>query len=127
MAMQYEDFAPQLAKAREKHKEFEVLQHRQREQVGRVLSELQADPRWAMYGDHLAAIKERWAAQLKRAEDMLLSSSYLPPEKYAQLKMEQATAKATVDALTLALTLAKVLIEQGEESARALAKDANFS
>ena len=121
MAYGLEDLTPHIKKL-EKDQQVKVLDHmRQVQGVGVVMSELQADPRWAIYGNHLEFMKQRYKTSQERTERLLLDGKFLNSEEYGKTKIEQAEYRGTVRGIELALTLAKKLIEEGEQAAKIVA------
>lgn len=119
---QLEDIMPYL-KAKEKEaKDERVEQLRHQWGVGVVMSELQADPRWAIYGNHLKALQEYEEAKVKNYQGQLLNKDFLTPKNYGQLKVALAKAEGIVAGFQQALDLAKQLIEQGEKALGSLEK-----
>ena len=121
MAYGLEDLAPHIKKL-EKDQQVKVLDHMRLVQgVGSVMSELQADPKWAVYGNHLEEIKRRYKDQQAGAERLLLDGKFMNNEEYGRVKLQQAECKGTVKGIEIALSIAKDLIENGEKAANIVA------
>ena|SRR3990167_2128149 len=121
MAYGLEDFGPHIKKLKE-DQQVRVLDHLRLVQgVGGVMSELQADPKWKIYGDHLEQIKQRFKESQEGAERLLLDGKFMNSEEYGKTKIQQAEYRGTVKGIELALSLAKELIERGEGAAKIVA------
>ena len=121
MAYGLEDLAPHIKKLKE-DQQVKVLDHMRLVQgVGSVMSELQADPKWAIYGNHLEEIKQRYKDQQAGAERLLLDGKFMNSDQYGEAKLKQAECRGTVKGIDLALSIAKELIERGEEAAKIVA------
>ena len=92
-----------------------------------VMSELQADPRWRVYGDHLETIRQDFERQAKGYEQGLLGVEFMEPKRYGQIKIFLAESRGVTKGIKIALDLAKELIERGEVAAGALAELAKES
>ena len=114
MAIQLEDTKEWREQKTQEAKLRNLEQMRHQAAVAEVMSELQADPRWAVYGNHLQSILENYEREVKGYEQSLLGHEFLEPKKYVQLKISLATAKGAVNGIRIALNLAKSLIERGE-------------
>jgi hypothetical protein len=122
MAYGLEDLTPHIKKL-EKDQQLKVLDRlRLAEGVGSVMSELQADPKWAIYGNHLEELKQRYKLQQEGAERLLLDGKFMNNEEYGRAKLNQAECKGMVKGIELALSIAKELIESGEKAAGVVAQ-----
>lgn len=121
MAYTLEDFGPHIKKLKEEQR-VKVLDHmRQVQGVGVVMSELQADPQWAIYGNHLEALKQRYKQGQGGAERLLLDGKFMGSKEYGDTKIMQAEYRGIVRGIDLALNLAKELIERGEQATKLVA------
>lgn len=114
--MQLEDTFAYREARKVEYKEKAVAQRRAQIAVAMAISELTADPRWKVYGDHIEAIRQDYQRQANGYAQALLGNDFLEPRKYGQLKIEQAKAQGAAEALKQALEVAKVLIERGGEA-----------
>lgn len=121
MAYGREDFSDRINKAKEEQRVAVLERMRQVQGVGGVMSELQADPRWAIYGNHLAEIKQRYKQSQEAAERLLLDGKFLNNEEYGKTKIQQAEHRGAVRGIEIALSIAKELIERGEQAAKIVA------
>ena len=87
--------------------------------VASVMSELQADPRWFVYGNHLETIRQEYERQAKGYEQSLLGNEFMESKRYGQLKTSLAESRGIVKGIKIALDLAKELIERGEGAKKA--------
>ena len=121
MSYGLEDLAPHIKKL-EKDQQVKVFDHmRQVQGVGVVMSELQADPRWAVYGNHLEGIKQRYKQSQDGAERLLLDGKFMNSETYGMAKIAQAEYRGVVKGIVIAMSIAKELIESGEAAAKIVA------
>lgn len=121
MAYGLEDLQPHIKKL-EKDQQVKILERlRLAEGVGSIMSELQADPRWAIYGNHLEEIKQRYKDQQAGWERILLDGIFLGGEEYGKAKLNQSECRGIVKGIELALNVAKELIKNGEKAAKIVA------
>ena len=118
MAYGFEDIAPHIKKLKE-DQQVKVFDHLRLVQgIGVVMSELQADPKWAIYGNLAESIKQRFKQGQEGAERALLDGKFLNSEEYGAKKIQQAENRGTVKGIQIMLDLAKELIEHGEAAAK---------
>ena len=99
----------------------QIPQLRSRGQLGLKMSQLTAHPDWEVYGRYLEAERAKAEAHAKALERVLLNLAN-PPSPQDELKAKLALANhlGAFEAFNYALNIAKVLIEQGEEAAKAV-------
>ena len=112
---QREDIMPYLKAKQQEEEDRKFDQLRHQAGIGVVMSELQAEPKWAIYGNHLKALQEFEERKVKSYQDKL-GGDFLTPQDYGQLKINLAKAEGTVAGFRQALNLAKELIESGERA-----------
>ncbi|MEK7110856.1 MAG: hypothetical protein AAB867_03305 [Patescibacteria group bacterium] len=113
---QREDIMPYLEAKQQEEEDRKVDQLRHQAGIGVVMSELQAEPKWAIYGNHLKALQEYEERKVKNYQDRLLGGDFLTSQVYGQLKINLAKAEGMVAGFQQALNLAKELIESGERA-----------
>lgn len=118
MSYQLEDYVPDWREQRVKDANLRLDQLRHQVGVAEKMSELQADPRWAIYGNHLEAVKADFERLVKRAQEKLLDGGFLGLKIYGQLKLDLASAEGVIKGIQIALDLAKQLIARGEDAAK---------
>ena len=118
MSYQLEDYVPDWREQRVKDADLRLDQLRHQVGVAEKMSELQADPRWAIYGNHLEAVKADFERLVKRAQEKLLDGGFLGLKIYGQLKLDLASAEGVIKGIQIALDLAKQLIARGEDAAK---------
>ena len=91
-----------------------LRQRQERQYVGQQMGELENEPRWRIYVQHLNALKEPHAARVVMLEKALFSSSYVSPDDFAKQRYELAKEKATTETFEIAQNLVYRLIEQGK-------------
>ena len=91
-----------------------LRQQQERRQVGIQMAELQDEPRWRIYTQHLNALKEPHSAHAVVLEKMLFSSTYLSPDDFSKLRYELVKEKAIAETFKIAQDLVLRLIEQGK-------------
>ena len=91
-------------------------QQQERQYVGHQMAELENEPRWHTYVQHLNAFKEPHAMRVVVLEKALFSSSYVSPDDYSKLRFDLAKEKATTQTFEIAQNLVYQLIEQGKSS-----------
>ena len=107
---------PQRESARQAH----IEQLQARASVGQKISELQADPRFEVWGRHVEAMKAIAQQRLDTVEHELTSNKLLRHDEYISYKIMQSSARGEVLAYNNALSVAKTLIEQGESALKEL-------
>lgn len=120
MGNQLEDIQPHLEKKRQEERLKTVEQIRHQVRVAAVMSELQADPRWELWGNHVEAVKAEYKRQEGGYTQALAGNEFLEPKRYGQLKLSQAEARGVVKGIEIAMNMAKVLIERGEAAIKEL-------
>lgn len=115
MGQSLEELRPYLKLGEAARKSNAAFQLRERQAVGRKMSELVADPRWEQYGRHLDAIKESYIRR-NGVATAKLTGNLLLGDEYLQVKMEQLRTEEAIKALNTALKIAKTLIEEGEKA-----------
>src|SRR3990167_731060 len=123
MSAQLEDILPYLKKKQEQAELKAVDQLRHQAGVGVVMSELQAEPRWGIYANHVQAIKEQWEEKSNAARGRLNGPYFLDEKEYGQLKLDQARAEGMAKGIALALSMATTLIQRGETAMAALGEE----
>ena len=110
------------ARREAKEKEKQVPQLRSREQLGLRMSQLTAHPDWEIYGRYLEAERAKAEAYCKVVERALLNlANPLLPQDELKAKLNLANHQGVLEAFNYALNIAKVLITDGEEAAKAVA------
>lgn len=100
-----------------------VYRARVQQAEGMKISQLVADPNWELYGRYIEREKERHEASAKGLESLLLDTINPPDEKEGlKIRLRLAHNRACVEAYTLALTIAKTLIESGRDAEAEIAK-----
>lgn len=92
----------------------QIDQRRRQRAVAVAMSEIQSDPRWKVYADHIEALRQDYERQTRGYEQALLGHDFLEPKRYGQLKIEQAKANGAAEAFKQALEIIKTLIDRGE-------------
>ena len=85
--------------------------------VGRAMEELITDPRWAVYGNHVEALRVDYEERAKGHERILTGREFLDPQRYGQVRVEMAEAAGIAKGLKMALDVVEVLINRGEAAA----------
>ena len=106
---------PQRESARQSH----IEQLQARASVGQKISELQADPRWEVFGRHVNALRSTEFDRETSSQNRLINA-ILTSEDYLKVKIAQASSSAAVKAYDNVMNLAKTLIEQGESALKEL-------
>ena len=91
-----------------------LKQQQERQFVGQRMTELENEPLWRTYVQHLNALKEPYSARVVVLEKMLFNSTYLSPDDFSKLRYELAKDKATAETFKIAQDLVLRLIEQGK-------------
>src|SRR3990167_5497559 len=123
MAKLFEEMGEFLSRGEEtEYNRRSIFQRQQRAEVGKVMSELIADPRWELYVRHIEENRRRAEALVNRFTAEMLNGPCVSHETYAQQKVELAGAKAQVEAFTIAIDLVQTLIGSGNEATRDLSE-----
>ena len=121
MGMQREDVADHLGMIAANQKALRLVQAKDQQKVAFAMSQLQADPNWAIYGNRLQPFKDRADAVVKQAETILIDPNRFPDQKEcAEIKIRLARAKGMSEGIDLALNMAQALIEQGEAAMKVI-------
>jgi len=91
-------------------------QQQERQYVGRQMAELENEPRWRTYTQHLNAIKEPHTMRVIVLEKALFGSSYVSSDDYSKMRFELIKEKTTADTIEIATNLVYLLIEQGKST-----------
>ena len=89
-------------------------QQQERQYVGRQMAELENEPRWRTYTQHLNALKEPHAIRVVVLEKALFSSSYVSSDDYSKIRFELIKEKATAETFEIAKNLVYQLIQDGK-------------
>jgi hypothetical protein len=101
-------FAQQKAGASEARKQ----QLGQQAQVGKVISELLADPKWEMYARHVESLREAAAMRADAAQKRVMDSC--SQEMLITGRVAHAKAKAEADTYAICLNLVESLVKTGQ-------------
>lgn len=89
-------------------------------EVGRVVSELLADPKWEIFVRHVQELADRSLALAGREKTRLVND-ILKPEEYLECKVKLALYSGESSAFQRVIELAKTLVLRGEEAAKEVA------
>lgn len=96
---------------------------RQVQAQGIKMSELVADPRWEIYGRYIETERANHEASAKGIESKLLDDlNPLEPHEERKARLHLAHNRAAIEAYTLALSIAKTLIERGQAAEAEIAR-----
>ena len=118
MSIQLEDITEELHGQRDQRAAGQVEQSRHQIGVGNQLSELQADPRWSIYCDHIQALVKDYDLDIERSQQTLSGNEFLTPQKYGEVRVKLANAKGKAEGLRLSISLITALITRGEKAAQ---------
>ena len=91
-----------------------LKQQQERQFVGQRMAELENEPLWRTYTQHLNALKEPHVMQVVVLEKALFGATYLSSDDMAKTRFELIKAKATVETFEIAQNLVSRLITQGK-------------
>jgi hypothetical protein len=112
------DFQERRAAA---HRAEQIPLIKARQEAGFKMSSLVADPNWEFYGRYIEAEKALAEARCKAAEQAILNlANPLSPQDELKAKLSLANHQGAREAFHYALNVAKVLITEGEEAAKAV-------
>lgn len=90
---------------------------------GMKISTLVADPNWELYGRYIEREKERHEASAKDQEAFLCNiNNPIEGKELLTVRLRLAHNQGASEAYTLALSIAKILIEHGEQAEAEIAK-----
>lgn len=90
---------------------------------GDKISILMADPNWELYGRYIEAEKAKHEMSAKIIERKLLDDlNPLEPQEERRARLGLAHNRASIEAFNVALSIAKLLIERGQEAQAEIAK-----
>ena len=98
-------------------------QKRQEYGVGVEMSALFADPRWKILADHVESRRKSLQDTITSLRGELNGKSFLPPDKYGQLKLDIASIEGMLDGIDYWGRVAKALLERGEAAAKEVAEE----
>ena len=85
--------------------------------TGQKIAELIADPKWLTYAHTIAEAKDR-ERELQHVAEQSLLKQVLTSENYVAAKTAQMYHSGRADGLEFALSIAKELVDKGEDAAR---------
>ena len=91
---------------------YEPIKRRRDSALAVAASGVLSDPNWKVYADHLEALKQRFEKIMEGHKQTLLGSQVYDFVQYAQLKADQAYAKAYIQAMTDAIDMIKTLVDK---------------
>ena len=91
-----------------------LRQRQEQRAVGQRMTELENEPLWRTYTQHLNALKEPHAMRAVVLEKALFGATYLSSDDMAKTRFELIKAKATVETFEIAQNLVRQLITQGK-------------
>ena len=97
-----------------KHAQAKRRQVKERQYVGQQMAELENDPRWRIFDQHINALKEPHRGRVADFERKLGNSVYLSQEDYTKTRFELLKARTAFETLEQVQMLIRHLIEDGK-------------